>query len=129
MYHLDEKLDDLAWEMGISVITTGKLSSALNACYHHSSRIILVRQGLDPVTRRCALAHELGHAHYEDDCSTPQAELRADRWAASALITPSDLNQLIPQEAVELSRLSAELGVTPHLLRVHLSRRGAQPIP
>lgn len=52
---------------------------------------ITLRVGMDDVTTLCSLAHELGHAHYNDPPGHFGAhELRADRFAARLLISPAD---------------------------------------
>lgn len=53
-------------------------------------RMIILRHGLTDTAARSILAHELGHAHHGDDCSTPAAEARAWRFAARLLITPRE---------------------------------------
>ncbi|MFD5868323.1 ImmA/IrrE family metallo-endopeptidase [Corynebacterium sp. NPDC060344] len=72
---------------------------------------IILRFGLDRVTRRCVLAHELGHDHHRDvrsgfDSLDGKAERRADAFATLLLISPS------------VAGLAHALDVTPHLIRV-----------
>ncbi|CAB0578318.1 ImmA/IrrE family metallo-endopeptidase [Corynebacterium diphtheriae] len=116
MSPVEAALETLAHTMGITVIETSKLGSTLNACFHPASQTIFIKIGLDPVTRRCAIAHELGHAHYGHDCSTPGAERQADEWAAQQLLDVGDVEVVGWECEGSAAAMAAELGVTPHLL-------------
>lgn len=116
MSPVEAALETLAHTMGITVIETSKLGSTLTACFHPASQTIFIKIGLDPVTRRCAIAHELGHAHYGHDCSTPGAERQADEWAAQQLLDVGDVEAVGLECEGSAAAMAAELGVTPHLL-------------
>ncbi|CAB0744709.1 ImmA/IrrE family metallo-endopeptidase [Corynebacterium diphtheriae] len=116
MSPVEAALETLAHTMGITVIETSKLGSTLNACFHPASQTIFIKIGLDPVTRRCAIAHELGHAHYGHNCSTPGAERQADEWAAQQLLDVGDVEVVGWECEGSAAAMAAELGVTPHLL-------------
>lgn len=116
MSPVEAALETLAHTMGITVIETSKLGSTLNACFHPPTQTIFIKIGLDPVTRRCAIAHELGHAHYGHDCSTPGAERQADEWAAQQLLDVGDVEVVGLECEGSAAAMAAELGVTPHLL-------------
>ncbi|CAB0831829.1 ImmA/IrrE family metallo-endopeptidase [Corynebacterium diphtheriae] len=116
MSPVEAALETLAHNMGITVIETSKLGSTLNACFHPASQTIFIKIGLDPVTRRCAIAHELGHAHYGHNCSTPGAERQADEWAAQQLLDVGDVEVVGWECEGSAAAMAAELGVTPHLL-------------
>lgn len=116
MSPMEAALETLAHNMGITVIETSKLGSTLNACFHPASQTIFIKIGLDPVTRRCAIAHELGHAHYGHNCSTPGAERQADEWAAQQLLDVGDVEVVGWECEGSAAAMAAELGVTPHLL-------------
>lgn len=73
-------------QASVERIETGRLGVRYNACYHQATRTIIVRTGLDPVTRTCAIGHEIGHAVNGDNCSNSRAERLADEWAARHLI-------------------------------------------
>lgn len=116
MSPVEAALETLAHNMGITVIETSKLGSTLNACFHPPTQTIFIKIGLDPVTRRCAIAHELGHAHYGHDCPTPGAERQADEWAAQQLLDVGDVEVVGWECEGSAAAMAAELGVTPHLL-------------
>lgn len=116
MSPVEAALETLAHNMGITVIETSKLGSTLNACFHPPTQTIFIKIGLDPVTRRCAIAHELGHAHYGHNCSTPGAERQADEWAAQQLLDVGDVEVVGWECEGSAAAMAAELGVTPHLL-------------
>lgn len=116
MSSVEAALESLSHEMGITVIETSKLGSTLNACFHPPTQTIFIKIGLDPVTRRCAIAHELGHAHYGHNCSTPGAERQADEWAAQQLLDVGDVEAVGLECEGSAAAMAAELGVTPHLL-------------
>lgn len=86
MSAIEKRLDQLIAASGVRLVETSRLTADLNACYHADNDVILVKWGLDPVTRRCAIAHELGHAHAGDTCSSARAERTADEWAALHLL-------------------------------------------
>ncbi|MBH5301130.1 ImmA/IrrE family metallo-endopeptidase [Corynebacterium silvaticum] len=116
MSPVEAALETLAHNMGITVIETSNLGCTLNACFHPPTRTIFIKTGLDPVTRHCAIAHELGHAHYGHGCSTPGAERQADEWAARQLLDVGDVEAVGWECEGSAAAMAAELGVTPHLL-------------
>lgn len=118
MSAIERRLEELVEEMGLRLVETGRLSPSLNACYHAGSNTVLVRWGLDLVTRRCAIAHELGHAHHGDTCSTTRAERGADEWAATRLLELDEVEAVGWDVDGEPAAMATELGVTPHLLDV-----------
>ncbi|MCQ9343546.1 ImmA/IrrE family metallo-endopeptidase [Corynebacterium kozikiae] len=122
---LEQKLE----EMSISLIERPDLRPDLNACYHDETRSIVVRWGLDPVTRRCAIAHELGHFHHGHTCSSPRAEREADEWAARALLSANLVEDAGRECDGAPSAIAAELGVTPTLLEVWMQMYRAGRIP
>ncbi|MDU0478353.1 ImmA/IrrE family metallo-endopeptidase [Staphylococcus chromogenes] len=109
-------LDPLATALGVRIVDSPRLHPDLNAIYLHPRRMILIRPGLDPITYRCALAHELGHAFYQDeDHGNPRLEKRADLWAARLLISPVDYMLAERLHDGHIGAIAHELGVTPHL--------------
>lgn len=118
MSSVEANLDALAQDMGITVIETSKLGSSLNACFHPSTRTVFVRLGLDPATRTCAIAHELGHAHYGHSCSMQRAEREADEWAARKLLDYDQVEKAGRECDDSIPAIAAELSVTPKLLRL-----------
>lgn len=80
---------------------------------------VTVRIGMNDAETLCALAHELGHAHYGDPPGhDPHFESRADRFAAQVLITPMEYALAERAYGPHPSRLAAELGVTVHMISV-----------
>ena len=80
---------------------------------------VTVQLGMDDAETLCALAHELGHAHYGDPSGhQPRYEARADRFAARLLISPVDYALAERTYGTHPARLAAELGVTVHLVHV-----------
>lgn len=79
---------------------------------------ITLRVGMDDVTTLCSLAHELGHAHYNDPPGhTGWHEARADRFAAKLLISPVEYAAAEAIYGPHPARLAAELGVTVKVLK------------
>ncbi|MHC9693217.1 ImmA/IrrE family metallo-endopeptidase [Corynebacterium diphtheriae] len=112
-------LDKLADVLGVTVAETPHLDDGLNGQYLHHRRLILLRQGLDPWTRKSILAHELGHAYYGDDINgDPRLERRADQFAAQILITTAEYKSAEMLYGGNPGAIAYELGVTPHLVRV-----------
>lgn len=89
--------------------------------YYHHERLIVLRAGMSQLTRRCAFAHELGHAHYNDTTTTPRIEARADRWAAGRLIHAADVARCARDYPDHPELWCDELEVTPHMLRTWIS--------
>ncbi|MEY8577246.1 ImmA/IrrE family metallo-endopeptidase [Corynebacteriaceae bacterium 6-324] len=118
MSTVDDRLSDLLVEQGVELIETDMLDIRYNAVFHSASRTIIVRSTLDPITRVCAIAHELGHAANGDTDSSPRAERLADEWAAQRLIDSTIVEEVARDCGGSPSAIAAELGVTPHLLTI-----------
>lgn len=83
----------------------------------HRSTITL-RVGMDDTTTLCSLAHELGHAHYGDPPGHHGAhEIRADRFAASLLVSPTEYATTEAIYGPHPATLANELGVTVKVLK------------
>ncbi len=100
------------------------------AVWRPASKTVSVRSGLDDVQALCALAHELGHAHYGDPPGHRwEHEDRANRFAAQLLISP------VEYAAAELiygphpARLAHELGVTVTLIEAWRTLCPTNPQP
>ena len=117
---VEDRLDMLTEKLKARVVETHRLNQALNACYVAEKRVIYVRKNLDPATRACAIAHELGHVFYGHDCSTPRFEYQADRWAAEQLLGGLVAPGMLLEYRSRPGALAAELGVTPRFLQVWL---------
>lgn len=87
------------------------------ARYCHQSKTITVWERLQPIQRRCALAHELGHAHHGHEHGCPKQEREADAYAVDLLITPGEW-QLATLLHCSPEAVAHELGVTPRLVKV-----------
>lgn len=73
---------------------------------------------MDDVQTLCSLAHELGHAHYDDPPGHHgMMELRADKFAAKLLINPDDYRIIENEYGPHPSHLAHELGVTVNVLK------------
>lgn len=116
MTPVEAKLEDLAQTMGVTIFETSKLGSHLNACFHPLTKTVFVRMALDPATKICAIAHELGHVYYGHSCSSPRAEREADEWAARQLLTADLVEKASRDCDGYISAMAAELSVTPRLL-------------
>lgn len=81
-------------------------------------RTITLRVGMDDVTTLCSLAHELGHAHYGDPPGHHGVhELRADRFAARILVSPTEYATAETIFGPQPSLIAHELGVTVKVLK------------
>ncbi len=118
MSNVEARLETLAQTIGVNVVESNKLGSFLNACFHKSTQTIIVRRSLDPATRKCAIAHELGHAHYGHDCSSPRTKREADESAARLLVDYHNMEQIAYEFGWPPPEICAELGVTPVLFEV-----------
>lgn len=78
---------------------------------------ISIRYGMDDTETLCSLAHELGHAYYNDPAGHYGAhELRANRFAAQLLISPTEYALAEEIYGPYPQRLAQELGVTIKVL-------------
>jgi len=92
------------------------------AAWIPTRNIVTVRVGMDDVTTLCALAHELGHAHYGDPPGHHGAhELRADRFAARLLVSPAEYAAAEALYGPQLSLIAHELGVTVKVLKTWIT--------
>lgn len=100
--------------------------------YDSRTREIHIDFGLTPIEQRCITAHELGHALYGHDCSTPRAEREADIYAADVLIDASELENL-DQLGLHDHDIAIELDVTTDVLTTyrehHMQRLGTIVYP
>ncbi|MGC2866024.1 ImmA/IrrE family metallo-endopeptidase [Corynebacterium glutamicum] len=110
-------LDKIAELFGVQVIETNDLRPGWNGMYLHQVRIILLKKGMDPWKRRSVLAHELGHAYYQDEShGDTRIEKRADQYAARLLISKDAYRAAEEIHGPHLGALAHELGVTPKLV-------------
>lgn len=106
-------VDEVAQSMDVAVVEAPELRDDVNAMYIDAERMILIRPGLDPWTRRSCLAHELAHAFFRDEISEPRIERRADQWAAQLLISPVEYAAAEVAVGPSVGALAYELEVTP----------------
>jgi len=98
-------------------ITVCHLDPPLRAHYDHDRREIVVDFALTMPEKKEAIAHELGHAFYGHNCSTPANEAAAFRRAALLLVT---LDAYRRAEAIDSNpvAIANELGVTKRIIRI-----------
>ena len=65
--------------------------------------------------RRSVIAHELGHAHYGHDCTTPSSERQANTYAATLLVDPEWYAEL---ESInhDAEWIADEMNVAPYVI-------------
>lgn len=115
--------DQLAAAMGLRVDELPVPADWPNGLWVQERQQIILRHDMDWVTRRCVLAHELGHAHHRDvrsgfDSIDSRAERRADAFAALLLISPAEYALAEELHGPSVAGLAHALDVTPHLIRV-----------
>jgi len=98
--------------MGTTIVESNRLDASYNVVFYRPDRMVYVRAGLNPVTQTCAITHELGHIHYAHDCSTQQAEHKADEWAANHLLHEAAVQHTGYETEFEPAATATELGVT-----------------
>lgn len=104
----------LAADQGLTVHAC-RLPEGMLGCYEPDSARIWFDLRLTPAERRSVIAHELGHHHYGDRASTPAAERRADRFAASLLIDPAEYAR-IERIHPDVATIADELQVTAKIV-------------
>lgn len=93
-------------------ITRAQLPPGWRGCYDHANQTITLAPGLTRAQATSTLAHELGHAHYSDDATTPGREARAWQYAARLLITSDEYEAAERAVGCHPGALAVELGVT-----------------
>lgn len=103
-----------AARLGIAV-KYASLDQPLRGAYLPEHSLIIIDKALTLPQRRETLAHELGHAHYGHDCTTPTTEAQAWRRAAHLTVNPdayARAERLNPHPAA----IALELDLTPTLI-------------
>ena len=111
---MEPLLHQAAAELGVTIEENPDLSCT--AHYNCDNNTIEIRPYLPRRVRRCAIAHELGHARYGHTYSTPKAELQANRYAAQLLINVDDYREAELLYGENVNKLAYELDVTPTLV-------------
>ena len=84
----------------------------------HERRISL-RHGMDEVTTRCTMAHELAHMVLGHPApASDRQERQADRFAARLLVSPVEYALAEQIYEAHPQQIAAELGVTNEVLSV-----------
>lgn len=115
------ELITLAEDLGLKVIWR---EGAKRGGFHSGSRTIRLSPGGSMRTTRSVLAHEIGHAVYQDTY-TPygparaRQEARANEWAAGHLITPEAYAAAEEHRGFHAASLAFELGVTVELVEAY----------
>lgn len=96
------------------------LPSGVQGGYDARRNLIVLRDTLSPIQRRCVLAHEISHARHRDvGCKVDSAaERRADMDAARMLIDQADYiaAERVCDNDVWMAR---ELGVMPWVIHAY----------
>jgi len=107
-----------AAQLGVRVHVAHLDDPEVLGCYDHARAAIFLSMDLTPFEMRSVLAHELGHAYFGDSCSTGANERRAERYAATLLITP---DAYAMAEAIDPhpEAIAEELQVTADIVRTY----------
>lgn len=89
--------------------------------YRHDLKRIRLREGMTPRRTRSILAHELGHAVFEDVPSmfgpvNARQERRADEWAAARLISIDRYREVELIREGHIASMAHDLNVIPRLV-------------
>ena len=106
----------LAHQYGVRVHVS-HLDNGVGA-YDHYRREIHLAFGLSPVEQRCILAHELGHAYYGHESTSPRYERQADIFAAQLLIDATEY-AAAEQQSPHVHDLADTLEVTPDVVTAY----------
>lgn len=116
-------LHDMACIMGVELRHHHGLPKGW---YSPSLRVISTMRDMAVWDYKSTLAHELGHAVYNDQKTghadfDQRQEDRADRFAAKLLINEDELKHLAPWHGTDYHSLAIDLEVTPELLDTYLT--------
>lgn len=92
------------------------LGSRRRGEYHWTGDRIVLSLRLNRRQATATLAHELGHQHFGDRCTTTAGERRAWEYGAALLISPAEYRRAETLVGHHLSALAIELEVTPKLI-------------
>lgn len=84
--------------------------------YRDESKRIILNNRLTRAQATATLAHELGHAHYGDQCSSAAVERRAWRYGARLAIALDDYRDAEAAVGPAGAAIADELGVTAQLV-------------
>ncbi len=115
MTPIDEYLLQLADQAGIT-IEYARPREGRDGEYHHDQKLIRLRRGMNARLHRSVLAHELGHAAFDDRPSRfgpvhAKQERRAEEWAALRLISIDDYRHVEQIHSGHPGAIAIELGV------------------
>ncbi|WP_066584071.1 ImmA/IrrE family metallo-endopeptidase [Corynebacterium provencense] len=100
--------------------------------YTHHRRTISTRRNLSVGMYRSVLAHELGHAAYQDTTTTPgiftlKQERRADRFALRLLFTDEEFAEAYTWCGPCIPALADELECSQHHIRLYMTLKKDTP--
>ena len=105
-----------AHQQGVTV-HRANLPDTLRGRYDHTTRQILIRDGLTTAQTLAVLAHELVHAQRgHDGPQSPQQEAAVNQAAAALVISTTDYERAENAVGPNPWALAQELGVTPDLI-------------
>ncbi|WP_427870584.1 ImmA/IrrE family metallo-endopeptidase [Leucobacter luti] len=109
------RLISIAADLGVAV-RSATITPGLLGFYDRPTKSIYLSRRLTQVEARCTLAHELGHAYYDHDCSTARTEDQANEYACQLLI---DAESYARAERISpyVEDVADELGVTETMVR------------
>lgn len=115
--------DQIAAGMGIRVDDTPVPTDWPNGLWIPDQHRIILRHDMDWITRRCTLAHEIGHAHHRHELTgiphlDARMERQADAFAALILIGAREYATAEREHGPHTGALAHALDVTPHYIRV-----------
>lgn len=109
-----DKLDRLyqhATDLRLDVVHA-ELPLRIHGFYEDASRLIVLNSLCTAAQMIGALAHEVGHGHYGDRCSTEAIERRADEKGASLVIGPREYAEAEEAVGEHAGALARHMGVT-----------------
>lgn len=94
--------------------------------YDHDTRTISTRRGMEVGMYRSTLAHEIGHAVFQDRTTTPghfdqKQERRADRFALRLLFSDAEFRDAHAWCGPHIPALADELECSQHHIRLYLT--------
>jgi hypothetical protein len=110
-----ERLLTLCADQGIEV-RWQDLGDTRRGEFRSRDNTIVISPRLTARQAVACLAHELGHAHYRHECSSPTNERRAWEFAAALVITPAEYAAAEARVGHDVAALAIELAVTPRLI-------------
>ena len=101
--------------MGTTIVESKRLDTSYNVVFYRPGQTVYVRAGLNPVTRTCAIAHELRYAHYPHNCFPHKQSTKCTDEPTDHFLHEAAVQHTAYETKFKPTAMTTELRVTPHI--------------